>query len=522
MEEEYLKRFNNLLSEVDDIENQLNDKKNYLNDKDYTTYKSAIDKERNKIIERIEYERNLYNSITDDNDKKAFYDYERIASGNFNDNDIIVAQHGIPSGSPNLDRNKPTPGSQYQYNYIIGDYSTYFNSFYTDKDGKIADDRTIEMGEPLYNKILNICEINDIDIKSLGITKNASTHSFTIPKDSKAFIQFSDVYNQALDDSFGNGIFLDTANVLLEDKYKHQAGDILSNVGRNINTRKNSRKEVEHKYGIDRYYLPVMQQYNDDITVQAMKAAGYNDTDIKYQRKLCTDVLKNMDLTSVELYVAEDDIKEGGQNPLTRCTDPKIKQSIASDIYRGIGDESTSTGDKTSDMLMSFSTLGDKSGTLITIPKTGENAFYKVFIPDALPNALKTAFDNNPQFRYTAKVDMWDAQANPNVPHRIAIGNALTGNIYAHGNGDYRFNNGTNEVPIDKYAAVELQAGADILMHMAINRNTQSEDNISYYDNEAMKVIDGGLAQTISAITDTPIEMVKTNLIKYYYKYYSK
>ena len=134
MEEEYLKRFNNLLSEVDDIENQLNDKKNYLNDKDYTTYKSAIDKERNKIIERIEYERNLYNSITDDNDKKAFYDYERIASGNFNDNDIIVAQHGIPSSSPNLDRNKPTPGSQYQYNYVIGDYSTYFNSFYTDKN----------------------------------------------------------------------------------------------------------------------------------------------------------------------------------------------------------------------------------------------------------------------------------------------------------------------------------------------------------------------------------------------------
>ena len=57
---------------------------------------------------------------------------------------------------------------------------------------------------------------------------------------------------------------------------------------------------------------------------------------------------------------------------------------------------------------------------------------------------------------------------------------------------------------------------------MAINRNTQSEDNISYYDNEAMKVIDGGLAQTISAITDTPIEMVRNNLIKYYYKYYSK
>ena len=521
MEEEYLKRFNNLLSEVDDIENQLNDKKNYLNDKDYAAYKSAIDKERNKVIERIEYERNLYNSITDDNDKKAFYDYERIASGNFNDNDIIVSAYGISTKPSNFAESRSITGAQSQQP-AVGDYSAYFNSFYTDKNGEIADDRTIEMGEPLYNKILNICEINNIDIKSLGITKNVGTHSFTIPKDSKAFIQFSDVYHQALNDSFGYGMFLNTANEFSNDKYKHQAGDILSNVGKNLNIRKNNRKEVEHKYGIDRYYLPVMQQYNDDITVQAMKAAGYNDTDIKYQRKLCTDVLKNMDLTSVELYVSEDDIAEGGQNPLTRCTDPKIKQRIASDIYRGIGDESTSTGDKTNDMLMSFSTLGDKSGTLITIPKTGENAFYKVFIPDALPNALKTAFDNNPQFRYTAKIDMWDAQANPNVPHRIAIGNALTGNIYAYGNGEYHFNNGTDDAVINKYAAVELQAGADMLMHMAINRNIQSKDDISYYDNEAMKVIDGGLAQTISAITDTPIEMVRTNLIKYYYKYYSK
>lgn len=505
MEEEYLKRFNNLLSEFDDIENQLNDKKNYISDKDYASYKSTIDKERNKVIERIEYERNLYNSITDDDDRKAFYDYERITSGNFNDNDKVVVDRQIFSGYP-----------------IYSNYSTQFNNFYTDKDGKIADDRTIEMGEPLYNKILNICELNNINLKDIGITKNAGNYSFTIPKDSKVFSQFSNIYNEALSDTFLYGAFINTANQFRNEKYKYQAGDILTNVGRDLDNRKNNRKEIEHKYGIDRYYLPVMQQYNDDITVQAMKVAGYKDTDIKHQRELCTDVLSNMDLTSVELYVAEDDIEQGGQNPLTRCTDPRIKQRIASDIYRGIGDESTSTGDKTSDMLMNFSTLGDKSGTLITIPKTGENSFYKVFIPDALPNALKTAFDNNPQFRYTAKVDMWDAQANPNVPHRIAIGNAFNGNIYAHGNGKYYFNNGTDDAEINKYAAVELQAGADMLMHMAINRNTQSEDYISYYDNEAMKVIDGGLAQTISAITDTPIEMVRTNLIKYYYKYYSK
>ena len=56
------------------------------------------------------------------------------------------------------------------------------------------------------------------------------------------------------------------------------------------------------------------------------------------------------------------------------------------------------------------------------------------------------------------------------------------------------------------------------LMSAIIGNEFSSSINL----NETVNVIDGGLAQTISAITDVPIEMVRTNLIKYYYKYYSK
>ena len=265
-----------------------------------------------------------------------------------------------------------------------------------------------------------------------------------------------------------------------------------------------------------------MRQYSDDITVQAMRMAGYNDWEINNQRDLCLEAIKDLDLTSTELYVCEDDIESGGQNPLTRCIDPKIKQSVTNDIYRSLGEIKIDDGKKYGTMQMSFATVGDKSGTLMTIPKTGEDSFYKVFIPDALPSRLKETFDSNPQFVYSAKIDMWDAQARENVPHRIAIGNAFTGNIYAKGNGIYEFKNGENSKSISKTDAIEIQYGADMLRYRALNRNRAPKEILGQYDNETVNVIDGGLAQTISNITNTPIEKVRRDLIKYYTEYYSK
>ena len=104
-----------------------------------------------------------------------------------------------------------------------------------------------------------------------------------------------------------------------------------------------------------------MRQYSDDITVQAMRMAGYNESEINNQRDLCLEAIKDLDLTSTELYVCEDDIKSGGQNPLTICTDPKIKQSVANDIYRSLGEKEITDGKKYGTMQMSFVTVGDKS-----------------------------------------------------------------------------------------------------------------------------------------------------------------
>ena len=503
-EKTYLQKFNNLLVEYDKLDAELNARKDKISDANYTRIKGDIDSKRNATIERMEYERNTYNMMTSDEDREAYYNYDRIISGDFNDNDYA-----------------PTT------NYLLGDriaftYSEQFNKFFTNNKNEIADNRTIEMGEPLYNSIMNICDINNINLDELGIKKNGANYTFVIPKNEKAFVQFSDIYFQAMGNTFLHGAFTNTANKFIEDKYKEQAGTILNMIGLDIKNRRDKRTEVEDRYGINRYYLPIMRQYSDDITVQAMRMAGYKESEINNQRDLCLEAIKDLDLTSTELYVCEDDIKSGGQNPLTRCTDPKIKQSVTNDIYRSLGEVKVTDGNKYGTMQMSFATVGDKSGTLMTIPKTGEDSFYKVFIPDALPSRLKETFDNNPQFVYSAKIDMWDAQARENVPHRIAIGNAFTGNIYAKGNGIYEFKNGENSKSISKTDAIEIQYGADMLRYRALNRNRAPKEILGQYDNETVNVIDGGLAQTISNITNTPIEKVRRDLIKYYTEYYSK
>ncbi len=502
-EKTYLQKFNNLLVKYDEADAKLNAEKEKISDADYTRIKGNIDSKRNATIERMEYERNTYNMMATEEDRENYYNYDRIISGDFNNNDYAHATTHFS-------------GMRYPFTY-----SEQFNKFFTNNKNEIVDNRTIEMGEPLYNSIMNVCDVNNVNLDELGIKKNGANYTFVIPKNEKAFVQFSDIYFQAMDDTFLHGAFINTANKFINKDYKAQAGDILNMIGLDIKERRNKRTEVEDKYGINRYYLPVMRQYSDDITVQAMRMAGYNDWEINNQKDLCLEAIKDLDLTSTELYVCEDDITSGGQNPLTRCTDPKIKQSVSNDIYRSIGEIDTD-GDKHGTMQMSFATVGDKSGTLMTIPKKGKDSFYKVFIPDALPSRLKETFDNNPQFVYSAKIDMWDAQARENVPHRIAIGNAFTGNIYAKGNGIYQFTNGGEPINISKTDAIEIQYGADMLRYRALNRSRAPKEILGQYDNETVNVIDGGLAQTISNITNTPIEKVRRDLIKYYTEYYSK
>ena len=138
-EKTYLQKFNNLLAEYDELDTELNAIKGQMSDADYADMKNELDSERNATIERMEYERNTYNMMATDEDRENYYNYDRIISGEFNDKDAADIRYYMDGGEP-----------------TVFTYSQQFNRFFTNSKNEIADDRTIEMGEPLYNKILDI------------------------------------------------------------------------------------------------------------------------------------------------------------------------------------------------------------------------------------------------------------------------------------------------------------------------------------------------------------------------------
>ena len=86
-EKTYLQKFNNLLVKYDEADAKLNAEKEKISDADYAKIKGRIDSERNATIERMEYERNTYNMMATDEDRENYYNYDRIISGDFNNND---------------------------------------------------------------------------------------------------------------------------------------------------------------------------------------------------------------------------------------------------------------------------------------------------------------------------------------------------------------------------------------------------------------------------------------------------
>ena len=171
-EKTYLQKFNNLLAEYDELDTELNAIKGQMSDADYADMKNELDSERNATIERMEYERNTYNMMATDEDRENYYNYDRIISGEFNDKD-----RGYTT----------TRFSNIEYYF---NYSEQFNRFFTNDKNEIVDNRTIEMGEPLYNSIMNVCDANNINLDELGIKKNGANYTFVIPKNEKAFVQF--------------------------------------------------------------------------------------------------------------------------------------------------------------------------------------------------------------------------------------------------------------------------------------------------------------------------------------------
>ena len=507
MEDEYyLKGYDDVLGRCDELYEILENKKDKMSDRQYIEFKYAIDMQRYTTLGQKENAKSIYGSMTS-MEREEYYNADRMIEGEFTNYDV---------DDDNIS------------------YASRFNNFFKTKEGKINDNREIEVKESFYNDIIKYCDDAGINLSDYNIYKDSNNNRFSIPHNTKSFMKFAEIYSDVLSTRVAGGAFIDTANEMriTSDYSENMAGDILDEFGMAVKKAKGTKTRIERKYGLHEYYIPILQQFTDDITVETMRRAGYKDVDINNQYELCLNTLKALDPGSVEVYASDETIEHGGRNPLTLVTDSKVKQNIFNDIFRGIGENTLAEKAQKGKIQMSFCTMGDKSGTSVLIPKSNideknpytNNSYYQVFIPDALPSRLKEEFDNNPTWKYPAIVNTWDAQANPNVAHYVNIGGAFDGTFHGYGNGGfiYKKDNKIINDRVSKDEVAEICYGSDMLRRLAITRHSVPENNLVDFDAEAMGVIAGGLAQSISNITNTPIELVVKDLQNYYYKYYSK
>lgn len=422
-----------------------------INDEEYIKTKEKLTSYFSTTVERKIAQEDVYKSITNDKDKQAYDTYRKINSGNFDEAD---------------------------YN---GHIVENFNRFYT-IDDEIQDVRTVEMGKILYDKVLNAAKELNINLNDLNIKTNGGNHSFDIPHNKKAFIKFSEIYNNAMKNTFlGAGIFINTADKM-HFPYANDGkidGTILNYVGATVNNSKRKYEKIQKEYGVDKYYRPIISPYEEDITVDFMREMGFKQEDINEQRKYISKRVTSPNFLGYRIYGNIEDIKkneDGGVGALTEITDTEIKKDIQDAITSGSHDEDKGTGANVSEIQYSFATKGGVYGTMITIPKG--HGTYKVFVENLLPSAAADEYVRQPDFQTRITLDEWAAINNKNRIRRNDIGESYSGSFKVYGDTFYyKTDNNKNYTELSREEAHVLKLYSDMYRHYCLQNALSKEIN---------------------------------------------
>lgn len=424
-----------------------------INDEEYIKTKEKLTSYFSTTVERKIAQEDVYKSITNDKDKQAYDTYRKINSGNFDESD---------------------------YN---GHIVENFNRFYT-IDDEIQDVRTVEMGKILYDKVLNAAKELNVDLSDLNIKTNGGNHSFDIPHNKKAFIKFSEIYNNAMKNTFlGAGVFINTADKT-HFPYANDGkidGTILNYVGATVNNSKRKYEEIQQEYGVDKYYRPIISPYEDDITIDFMREMGFKQEDINEQRKYISKRVTSPNFLGYRIYGNVEDIKknsDGGVGALSEITDTKIKKEIQDAITSGSHDKDKDTGANVSEIQYSFATKGGVYGTMITIPKG--HGTYKVFVENLLPSAAADEYVRQPDFQTRVTLDEWAAINNKNRIRRNDIGESYSGSFKAYGDSFYyKTDDNENYTELSREEAHVLKLYSDMYRHYCLQNALSKEVNES-------------------------------------------
>lgn len=445
-----------------------------ISDKEYVEMKTHITNIFSESVERKIEQEDIYNSITNDKDKQKYDTYRKINSGTFDDSDHLINEEGV------LWHDAPKQGQ----------LMANFNNFYM-VDGEVKDIKTVEMGKILYNKILKSAKDLNINIESLNIKSNGGNHSFDIPHNKKSFIEFSKIYNHAIENTFLNGAFVDTANKqwLLRTPQNRSGktdGNILNSTASIINYYTEEYNRIQQDYGIGKYYRPIISPYEEDITIDYLREANYKQEDINEQRRYINKRVTSPNFLHYRIYGNIEDIKnkDGGVSPMTEITDTKIKKDIQDAITSGSADNKKDTGANVSEVQYSFATKGGVYGTMVTIPKG--HGTYKVFVENLVPSELAEAYVAQPDFQTRIILDEWTAINNKNRIRRNDIGESYSGSFKVYDDSFYYKVDGVDDyVELNREEAHALKLFSDMYRRSCLRVAVSTE--ISEKNNEEMR-----------------------------------
>ena len=534
--------YDNDIQEIESWIEGLENSKDTISNEQYIEEKHEMLSLLTDAIERNETKKHVYSVIKNENDIKIYEMYDRWQRGEFTDKDNLENLN-FGNGRSFFEANKDflTPFVK-PSTIATSNIMESYNGFYTDEEGVIHDNRTIKLGEKLYNKIIDIAENNNIDLSNFS--HSGAGYKFTIPHDKKSFLVFADLYNSAIKDSFLNAAFLDTANEAgkrignSDVAWLHQAGALLNNVGGDFKDLKNKKEKLDNKYKIFDHYQPIISPGNKDIIFTMDYLSGDKQTELKIVDENIKEAIQGANLLKYKVYGNIDNIKSsnGGVGVLSEIKDTEIKKIIMDNIYSEYGGGDLNKHDKHGKLQYDFSTSGYNYGTWIRIPKgTG---FYEVYVENLLPSEEAEMYIQSPKFKASAYIENANGIAIGDRVYRNNLGSLFTGDFKAYGDDVYTYrldgveiNQEGKEVPkkeiqLSKDEAIALKMYSDVFNKLCI---TNGYSKTSPYDEEdIIKFIYNrdesdpiSFMDILTKISGLPENQVQNNLLTMYRTYYN-
>ena len=496
---DYDKSLKNVQQAIQNLEN----KKDSYSNEEYIMHKQNLINIYANTLDRKQTQDDIYGSITNEKDKTKYDICDAIDRG-------VVTKEQLPQFIDN------------------------FNQFFTMND-EVVDNRTISMGGKLYNKIITFAKANNINFNTLGIIHNAGNNEFVIPKNQKSYIEFAKLYHKAaVEDSFLGGVgamFLNTADELFGSDGKINDGMSLNYVGGLSKYYTSQKKNIEEKYGITEYYMPIVSPTTIDLNYGINYVSGEKSSELNVVNKNLTDRLLQSNLLNYKIYANEDDVKNdnGGVNPMNEITDPKVKQEIMNAIFRGSGDNKKTDKSITGDLTYDFATSGYSYGTVIKIPKG--DGFYEVYIEKLLPSEESEQYIMSDKFKASAYIEVMNAKAKAGRTYTNNLGSDYSGSFKGYGDDifTYKLSNSKKEISLSKEEAILLKQYSDVFNKLCITNGLSNDGNGTYSEEEISKFIKYtdnidkiSFIDILCKISDNTPELVEHQLLDMYRTYYKK